>query len=894
MRMDRFTTMAQEALAGAQSLALARSHPELSPLHLLVALLEDRNGIARSILGKAAVNADRVAQTAAAELQRRPTVAGAAAGAPGSPPHTSPALMGVLNEAEKQAKALGDAYLSTEHLLLALADVKSDAKEVLAACGLDRRRLLDAIKALRQASGVSNVNDPGAESTYEALKKYSIDLTEKAGSGKLDPVIGRDEEIRRCMQVLSRRTKNNPVLIGEPGVGKTAIAEGLAQRIVNGDCPTSMRESRIVALDVGQLLAGAKYRGEFEERLKAVLREIAASEGRCILFIDELHTIVGAGAAEGAVSAGNLLKPALARGELRCIGATTLDEYRKHIEKDAAFERRFQPITVGEPSVEDTIAILRGLKPRYEAHHGVRIQDGALIAAAQLSHRYIADRFLPDKAIDLLDEAASRLRIENDSMPAELDELRRRIMQMEIAREALKIENDPESKKRLKTLEEELASLNEQFRTLSARWQTEKAELDEVKKVKEQIDSRQTELEQAQRRGDWEQAARIQYGEMRELNQRLAAAEQKLAARQQDGQAMVHEEVDPEQIAEVVAKWTGIPVSRLVESERQKLLRMEEQIQKRVVGQTEAVRAVCDAVRRSRAGLGESGRPIGSFLFLGPTGVGKTELCKALAEFLFDTDEAMVRIDMSEFMEPHAVARLIGAPPGYVGYEEGGRLTEAVRRRPYCVVLFDEMEKAHPDVSNVLLQVLDDGRLTDGHGRTVDFTNTIIVMTSNLGSQAILKMAAGGAIDAEIEAHVREVLKKSLRPELLNRIDETIIFHQLTRDDLVGIVEIQARGLARRLLSRGLSLDLAPGAKAALAAEGYDPQFGARPLKRIIQQRLENPIAARLLAGEFQPGDTIRVNYSGKSFTFTRSGPDEDAAPQPDGGVYDAELLEEA
>jgi ATP-dependent Clp protease ATP-binding subunit ClpB len=739
--------------------------------------------------------------------------------------------------------------------------------------GLESTLVREAIEQVRAASGIDSIDDPEAESHFEALAKYAIDLTALAQQGSLDPVIGRDEEIRRCMQVLSRRTKNNPVLIGEPGVGKTAIAEGLAQRIVNRDCPSSLRNSRIMALDVGQLLAGAKFRGEFEERLKAVLREVQAADGRVVLFIDELHTIVGAGQGEGAVSAGNLLKPALARGELRCIGATTLDEYRKHIEKDAAFERRFQPVFVQEPSVEDTIAILRGLKGRYEAHHGIRIQDAALVAAATLSNRYISERFLPDKAIDLLDEAASQLRIENDSMPAELDELRRRILQLEIEREALRKEKDDASRARLEVLESEVADLGERNQSLTARWEVEKSELDEVSAVKERIDAARIELEQAQRRGDLESAARIQYGEIPDLQARMAEAERKLDARQQAGGNLVREEVDSEMIAEVVATWTGIPITRLVEGQRERLLHMEADLERRVVGQADALRAVSDAVRRSRAGLGEASRPIGSFLFLGPTGVGKTELCKALAEFLFSTEDAMVRIDMSEYMEQHAVARLIGAPPGYVGYEEGGRLTEAVRRRPYCVVLFDEIEKAHPDVSNILLQVLDDGRLTDGHGRTVNFTNTIIVMTSNLGSAQLLEMSERGDSDEVIEAAMLEALKHSMRPELLNRIDETIVFHSLSRAQLRTIVDVQLNLLRKRLRGRDLYLDVSEAALDALAEAGWDPSFGARPLKRVIQRQIENEIAIRLLASSIAEGSHVHVDFGGEHFQFEVRGP---------------------
>jgi ATP-dependent Clp protease ATP-binding subunit ClpB len=899
MRADRLTTTAQQALADAQSDAMTRGNPEVTGLHVLGAMLRDRTGPAWSVISKVGGDPARIATVVEAELERQPKTSSGA----GS---TGRAIMEVLTRAEAESKKLGDAYVSSEHLLLALAENAGPAREALTVFGVDRKRLEEAVKAIRKSSGVQNVNDPNAESSFEALKKYAIDLTEKAQQGKLDPVIGRDEEIRRCMQVLSRRTKNNPVLIGEPGVGKTAVAEGLALRIVNGDCPEGMRDKRIMALDVGQLLAGAKFRGEFEERLKAVLREVMAAKGEIVLFIDELHTIIGAGAAEGAVSAGNLLKPALARGELKCIGATTLDEYRKHVEKDPAFERRFQPIFVGQPSVEETVAILRGLKPRYEAHHGVRILDEAILAAATLSHRYIADRFLPDKAIDLVDEAAARLRIENDSMPGELDELRRRIMQLEIEREALKIEQKDKSgadgtRRELDRIERELSELQEKNRALTARWDEEKKELDAVTAVKEKMDRKQVELEQAQRRGDLETAARIRYSDLRDLQTQLDGAEKSLAARKQRGDALVKEEVDSEAIAEVVARWTGIPVSRLVESEREKLTRMEEELAKRVVGQEHALKAVSDAVRRSRAGLGDPNRPIGSFLFLGPTGVGKTETCKALAEFLFDTQDAMVRIDMSEYGEKHAVARLIGAPPGYVGFEEGGQLTELVRRRPYSVVLLDEIEKAHPDVFNVLLQVLDDGRLTDGQGRTVDFRNTILVMTSNIGSAQIQELTAQGAEDWEIEAAVREILRRGpagmameqvgkaagvptqlrdamasvagpfFRPELLNRIDEVVVFHQLKREAIGAIVEIQLERLRARLQERGMTLELSQAAREQIGAEGWDPSFGARPLKRTIQQRIENALASRILAGEVGAGDHVIVDYRGGGFVFEKS-----------------------
>jgi len=908
--------MAQQIVGDAQSEANSRSIPEVTELHILGAMLSDRNGAGWSLLTKTGADAARVASMATGEVGRLPTVSSGSGGVAGR------ALMEILNRADAEARRLNDSFISTEHLLLALTEVAGPARELLRVNAVDKKHVEEAIKAIRAASGVQNVTDAGAESQYEALKKYAIDLTEKASKGKLDPVIGRDEEIRRCMQVLSRRTKNNPVLIGEPGVGKTAIAEGLALRIVNGDCPEGMRDKKIMSLDVGQLLAGAKFRGEFEERLKAVLREVTAAAGDIILFIDELHTIIGAGAAEGAVSAGNLLKPALARGELRCIGATTLDEYRKHIEKDPAFERRFQPIFVDQPSVEETVAILRGLKPRYEAHHGVRILDEAILAAATLSHRYIADRFLPDKAIDLIDEAASRLRIENDSMPTELDELRRRIMQLEIEREAIKIEVGEGSKSRrhegaegndgsrreLDRIDRELSELQEKNRALTARWEQEKKELDSVKAIKAQMDAKQTELDQAQRRGELERAARIRYGDMRELETKLKEAEKMLDEQKSRGDAMVSEEVDAEQIAEVVGAWTGIPVSRLVEGERQKLTRMEEGLGKRVIGQEHALKAVSDAVRRSRAGLGDPNRPIGSFLFLGPTGVGKTETCKSLAEFLFDTEEAMVRIDMSEYGEKHSVARMIGAPPGYIGYEEGGALTEAVRRRPYCVVLLDEIEKAHPEVFNVLLQVLDDGRLTDGQGRTVDFKNAIIVMTSNFGSQMLQELAASGAEDWEIDAAVRDLLRRGpaaaaaeemgqktgvpaqvteaiikaqqamggaqfMRPELLNRIDEIVVFHQLKRDQMGRIADIQLQRLRQRLAERDMKLELSQEAKDQLASEGWDPAYGARPLKRTIQQRIENPLAQKILAGEFGAGDEVVVGFEGGGFTFGKAKP---------------------
>jgi ATP-dependent Clp protease ATP-binding subunit ClpB len=874
MRADRLTVKAVEAVQAAERLAQQREHGELTPLHLLSALIQPvpggdgTGGIIVPLLEKAGARVDQIRSIVESELGRLPRVSGAS-------PSPSRTFTQVLQNADDLASKMKDQYISTEHLLLALADVSDTAKEVLTVSGADKKTIEAALKQVRGSATVTSQNP---EDTYQALERYGRDLVAMARQGKLDPVIGRDEEIRRCMQVLARRTKNNPVLIGEPGVGKTAIVEGLAQRILAGDVPEALKDKRVVALDMGALIAGAKYRGEFEERLKAVIREVTESAGQIILFIDELHNLVGAGKAEGAMDAGNLLKPALARGELRCIGATTLDEYRQHIEKDKALERRFQTVYVGEPTVEDTIAILRGLKPRYDAHHGVRIQDSALVAAAVLSNRYITDRHLPDKAIDLIDEAASRLRIENDSMPAELDEIRRRIMQLEIEREALKKEKDAASKKQLEVVNRQLAELQENNRRLTAQWDNEKGELEAVKSFKQQIDAKQRELEEAQRRAEWERAARIQHGELGELRAQLDQRESRFAEMHRNGQGLLREEVTSEEIAEVVSKWTGVPVSRMLEGEKEKLMKMEDRLHERVVGQEEAVRAVSDAVRRSRAGLGDPNRPVGSFLFLGPTGVGKTELCKALAAFLFDDESAFVRIDMSEFMEQHSVARLIGAPPGYIGYEEGGRLTEAVHRRPYSVILLDEIEKAHRDVFNVLLQVLDDGRLTDGHGRTVDFRNTIVAMTSNIGSEYIQRLietsGPGGSrpADVEIEMQVKEALKQHFRPEFLNRIDEVIIFHQLSREDLVQIAEIQVRNLRKRLADRGIQLILTDAARDKLARDGFDPVYGARPLKRLIQQEVENPLARRILSGDFHEGDTIVVDAPGEVFTFERVG----------------------
>ncbi|MAE97073.1 MAG: ATP-dependent chaperone ClpB [Deltaproteobacteria bacterium] len=859
MRFDKLTLKSQEALSEAQSQATSRGHSQIAPAHLLRELLAQPEGSTIPILQKIGVSLDRLQNEVERLLESLPKVHG------GGQPTMSPALQRVLDHSFEEADARKDEYVSTEHLLLALVEDKQDeCGRVLRELGASREAVEQALASVR---GSARVTDQDPESKYQALAKFGRDLTEVARTGKLDPVVGRDEEIRRVVQVLSRRTKNNPVLIGEPGVGKTAIVEGLAQRIVAGDVPETLLDRRVVALDIGALIAGSKYRGEFEDRLKAVLREVSEADGQIILFIDEMHTIVGAGAAEGAADAANMLKPALARGELRCVAATTLDEYRKHVEKDAALERRFQPVLVGEPNVEDTVSILRGLKERYEVHHGVRIQDAALMAAASLSHRYISDRFLPDKAIDLVDEAASRVRVQIDSMPEDLDQLERKRTQLEIEREALKKEDDARSAERLEKVGGEIAELQEQASVLKARWDNEKGAIAQVRELKEQRESLTAELQRAQRGGDLERAAEIQYGLLRQLEQDLEAEQEKLVELQKEG-SVLSEEVTAEEIAEIVSKWTGIPVAKMMEGEQEKLLTMEDKLRSRVVGQDEALEVVSNAVRRARAGLQDPNRPIGSFLFLGPTGVGKTETARTLAEFLFDDEQAIVRLDMSEFMEKHSVSRLIGAPPGYIGYDEGGYLTEAVRRRPFSVVLFDEIEKAHPDVFNALLQILDDGRLTDGQGRTVDFRNTVLILTSNVGSQFLVEMDESDR--DEMESRVMEALRAHFKPEFLNRVDDVILYHQLQREHIDRIVDIQLDRVRALLSDRHIEITLSDEAKTLLADKGYDPHYGARPLKRVIQRMVQDPLALKILEGEFPEGSRIEADarLSGEGLEF--------------------------